>query len=91
MMMSLAGFSMTGCAALPEALSAIGGGVSLARAYLDYSADPVEVISRDCLLVKYVSVPTEERASLSRATMVAIAGNNKALVESCDNITRPAH
>lgn len=77
-------FASSGCAALPEALSALGGSVSLARAYIDWqSSDSVTVVAPDCLLgLEQVRLSDSAIAALSRAEKVAIATNN-ALIESC--------
>jgi hypothetical protein len=74
----------SGCAALPEALSAIGGSISLARAYIDWEAsDSVTVIAPDCLLgLKRVRLSDTAIAALSRDEKVIIATNN-ALIAGC--------
>ncbi len=80
------GLSGSGCAALPEALSALGGSVSLARAYIDWQAsDSVTVVAPECLLgLEQVRLSDPAIDALSRAEKVAIATNN-ALIASCSS------
>ena len=79
---------INGCSALPEALSAAGGAFTLGEAYLNYSDTPVEVISKDCLLARYILLSPEGKLVLPLIDKRKIAANNRALVEGCENITR---
>jgi len=79
---------ISGCSALPEGLSAAGGAMTLTKAYLEYQTDPVEVISRDCLLVRYIHLSEKGKKGLPLEDKRLIAANNRAMVEGCPNISR---
>ena len=79
--------SLSGCAAIPEALSAAGGAMTLTKAWLEYNTEVVEVIPPDCILTKPI-IMTDDQIDILLAEMPQIArkiaANNVALKECPD-------
>ena len=67
-------------------MAIVSGTVSLARSYLDYVAEPVVVVSRECLMglqrVKLTDETIDYLIVNDRLILVIIATNNK-LLEGC--------